>query len=65
MMVGFDDGTVEPFYAVIHESKLWLVTEWLIDRATGVATPERMIRVDSFQEILDGPCDYADRKSVV
>ena len=47
LLVGRDDGAVVPYYGIEHEGKLWLVTAWLIDKATGVATPERMIRVDS------------------
>lgn len=46
LIVGHDDGTIKPYYGIEYEGKLWLVTAWLIDRATGAATPERMIRVD-------------------
>jgi len=47
LVVGLDDGVVQTYFGIEHESKLWLVTAWLIERATGEATPERMIRVDS------------------
>ena len=47
LLVGRDDGVVMPYYGIEHEGKLWLVTAWLIDRTTGAATPERMIRVDA------------------
>jgi hypothetical protein len=47
LAVGRDDGVVQSYYGVEHEGKLWLVTAWLIETATGLATPERMIRVDS------------------
>lgn len=47
LIVGRDDGAVLPYYGIEHEGKLWLVTAWLINRATQKATPERMIRVDS------------------
>lgn len=47
LLVGHDDGTVESYFGIEHEGKLWLVTAWLIDRAKNTATPERMIRVDS------------------
>ena len=58
LLVGRDDGVVCPYFGVEYEGKLWLVTAWLKNLATGVATPERMIRVD-------GPgvrkCDSGDR----
>jgi hypothetical protein len=54
MLVGYDDGTIKSHYAIQHEGKLWLVTAWLIDHSTQVATPERMIRVDSFQKTDPG-----------
>lgn len=47
LVVGRDDGVVQTYYGIEYENKLWLVTAWLIDRSTGVATPERMIRVDA------------------
>lgn len=47
LLVGRDDGVVQPYYGIEHEGKLWLVTAWLKNLATGSATPERMIRVDS------------------
>lgn len=47
LLVGRDDGVVCPYYGIEYEGKLWLVTAWLKNLATGVATPERMIRVDS------------------
>lgn len=40
LLVGLDDGTVESYFGIKHEGKLWLVTAWLVDRATGDATPE-------------------------
>ena len=45
LLVGLDDGFLMPYYGIIHEGSLWLVTAWLIEQATGIATPERMIRV--------------------
>ena len=47
LLVGRDDGVVCPYFGIEYEGKLWLVTAWLKNLATGVATPERMIRVDS------------------
>lgn len=47
LLVGRDDGVVISHFGVEHDGKLWLVTAWLIDRATGNAVPERMIRVDN------------------
>jgi hypothetical protein len=47
LLVGRDDGVVMSYFGIVHENKLWLVTSWLINQATGFATPERMIRVDS------------------
>ena len=58
LLVGRDDGAVVSHYGIEHEGKLWLVTAWLIDRATGLATPERMIRVDRFHKADEGPFDY-------
>ena len=46
LVVGRDDGVVLPYYGIEHEGHLWLVTSWLIYTPTGVATPERMIRID-------------------
>jgi hypothetical protein len=57
LLVGHDDGTVIPYYGVFHEGKLWLVTAWLVDPRTQVGTPERMIRVDSYQK-SEGRFDY-------
>lgn len=59
LLVGRDDGVVQPYYGIFHEEKLWLVTAWLIDRATQEAVPERMIRVDSYQK-GDGRFDYVN-----
>lgn len=47
LLVGHDDGTVRSYYGIEHEGKLWLVTAWIVETASGEATPERMIRVDS------------------
>lgn len=47
LIVGYDDGTIQSHYGIKHEDKLWLVTAWLKNLYTGVATPERMIRVDT------------------
>lgn len=47
LLVGRDDGVVQPYYGIEYEGKLWLVTAWLINLSTQDATPERMIRVDS------------------
>lgn len=47
LLVGRDDGVVESYYGVEWEGKVWLVNAWLIDRATGNAIPERMVRVDN------------------
>lgn len=60
LLVGRDDGVVMPYYGIEHEGKLWLVTAWLINRATGEASPERMIRVDL---LLPRPqkCESGDR----
>ncbi len=49
LLVGRDDGVVRPYYGIEHEGKLWLVTAWIVNRSEQVATPERMIRVDTFQ----------------
>ena len=47
LVVGRDDGVVQSYFGVEWEDKLWLVNAWLIDRATGMAIPERMVRVDN------------------
>ncbi|MCM2252942.1 MAG: hypothetical protein NDJ19_11335 [Ramlibacter sp.] len=47
LVVKTDDGCVETHFGIEHEGKLWLVTSWLTQMATGQATPERMIRVDT------------------
>ena len=65
LVVGRDDGVVLPYYGIEHEGKLWLVTAWLIDRATGEAKPERMIRVDALVPKIQkcdpgGKFDYAN-----
>jgi hypothetical protein len=57
LLVGHDDGTVKSYYGVFHEGKLWLVTAWLVNPQTKVGTPERMIRVDSYQK-SEGRFDY-------
>ncbi len=60
LLVGRDDGVVRPYYGIEHEGKLWLVTAWLVDRNRGVATPERMIRVDAL-EPRPGKCDPGEK----
>ena len=65
LLVGRDDGVVQSYFGIEHEGKLWLVTAWLIDRGTGEATPERMIRVDSLPQKIQkcepgGRFDYAN-----
>ena len=52
LLVGRDDGVVRPYFGIEYEGKLWLVTAWLVDRSRGVATPERMIRVDALESRL-------------
>lgn len=47
LIVGRDDGMVQSYFGVEHDGKLWLVNAWLIESATGIAIPERMVRVDS------------------
>jgi hypothetical protein len=47
LLVGRDDGVVQSYFGVEWEEKLWLVNAWLIDPATDVAIPERMVRVDN------------------
>jgi len=47
LLVGRDDGVVKSHFGIEHENKIWLVTAWLIDKTSGEATPERMIRIDS------------------
>ena len=60
LLVGLDDGSIQSYYGIEHEGKMWLVTAWLIDRATQVATPERMIRVDSLSP-RPSKCELGDR----
>jgi hypothetical protein len=60
LLVGRDDGVVEPYYGVDYEGKLWLVTAWLIELASELATPERMIRVDSLAP-RPTKCDPGDK----
>lgn len=60
LMVVRDDAVVCPHFGVFHDSKLWLVTAWLIDPNTQVATPERMIRVDEYRESDHPHFDYED-----
>lgn len=59
LLVGRDDGIVRAYYGIEYESKLWLVTAWLVDKSTQLATPERMIRVDSYQP-SEPPFHYAN-----
>ena len=60
LIVGRDDGVVCPYFGIEYEGKLWLVTSWLIDLATGDATPERMIRVDALERPAT-KCDPSDK----
>ena len=61
LLVGCDDGVVRPYFGIEHEGKLWLVTAWIVNRIEQVATPERMIRVDTFQKAEpDSAFDYAN-----
>ena len=60
ILVGRDDGMVLPYYGIEHEGKLWLVTAWLKNLATGKATPERMIRVDALSPRIQ-KCDPGER----
>lgn len=63
LLVSRDDAVVQSYFGIEHEGALWLVTAWLIDRASGEATPERMIRVDmrGVQEMgPDSPFDYVN-----
>lgn len=66
LLVGYDDGTVSPNLGIEYENGLWLVTAWLVNPASGEATPERMIRLDTLQTPptkLDPPdlgFDYAN-----
>ena len=48
-LAGFDDGTVQAYYCIEYDNKVWLVTAWWINRETDIASPERMIRVDSLE----------------
>jgi hypothetical protein len=47
LVVKTDDGCVETHCGIAHDGGVWLVTSWLTNLATGQATPERMIRVDT------------------
>ena len=59
LLVGYDDGTVASHFGVWFEGALWLVTAWIANTTSGVATPERMIRVEEFQEATpDSGFDY-------
>ena len=61
LLVARNDGVVRPYYGVEYEGKLWLVTAWIVDRSRQVATPERMIRVDTFQKAdPDSAFDYVN-----
>lgn len=66
LIVGLDDGVVQSYYGIEYEGKLWLVTAWLIETATGLATPERMIRVD-LQPVqkIDDPGDKFDYANIL
>lgn len=65
LFVGRDDGVVMSYFGIIHEKKLWLVTAWLINRATGNATPVRMIRLDSKFISGCGPGDEFDYGNIL
>ncbi len=43
-----------------HEGTVWLVTSWLVETATGYATPERMLRVGSLLEMMQRRSDHSD-----
>lgn len=61
LLVARDDGVVRGYYGIWHEEKLWLVTAWIVDKQTGVGTPERMIRVDVIRATPggdDSPWDF-------
>ena len=61
LLVARNDGGVRPYYGVEYEGKLWLVTAWIVDRSRQVATPERMIRVNTFQKAdPDSAFDYVN-----
>lgn len=64
-VAGFDDGTVQAYYCIEYEHKVWLVTAWWINNDTQVATPERMIRVDALEPRIqicepESPFRYAN-----
>ena len=67
LLVGCDDGTVQSYFGIWHEGKLWLVTAWIVNKASGEATPERMIRVDSLSPSLQkcGPKDRFDFANIL
>jgi len=65
LLTGYDDGTVREHMGVEFEGGLWLVTTWLVDRASGIATPERMVRLDTLPHppqrcSVGDPYDYAN-----
>lgn len=60
LVVCCDDGAVLPYLGIDYEGKIWLVPVWLIDQATGFATPERMIRVDSLSPRIQ-KCEPGDK----
>ena len=60
LLVGRDDGIVLPYMGIEYENAVWLVTAWLKNLSLGKATPERMIRIDSYQKVDVGPFDYAN-----
>ncbi len=60
LIVGRGDGVVCPYFGIEYEGKLWLVTAWLKNLATGKATPERMIRVDALVPKIQ-KCEPGDK----
>ena len=65
LIVHLDDGSVRSYLGIDYEEKIWLVTAWVVDSATGLATPERMIRVDLLVPQIqkcepEDPFDYAN-----
>ena len=60
LLVGHDDGSVQAYFGIEYENKLWLVPSWLKDLAAGTATPIRMIRVDEFEKAEEGRFDYSN-----
>lgn len=61
LLVTCDNGKVLPYWGIVHEGKLWLVSKWSGDNETGDALPERLLQIHWAEAEPCNPnigCDY-------